>query len=79
VADLTCATWGDLDEGRHAHTDCVVVVTRETLPNVTPEQARRLAAGPLPVVCPCECLVCKRAWWSAGRPIVRDGKVVTRG
>ena len=63
VDDLNCVTWGELDTGRHAHMDCVVVVTREKLPSVTPEQARRLAAGPLPIVCPCECHVCKRAWW----------------
>jgi hypothetical protein len=31
--------------------------------------------GPLPIVCDCECHTCKRAWWSAGRPLLRDGKI----
>ena len=34
-----------------------------------------VAAVPL-LVCPCECKACRRAWWAAGRPIVRDGAVV---
>ncbi len=29
-----------------------------------------------PVVCMCDCIDCKRLWFSAGRPIVRDGKIV---
>ncbi len=27
------------------------------------------------LVCQCECRPCKRRWWNAGRPVVRDGKL----
>lgn len=69
-SDTICSTWGDNQE----HMDCEVVVTADT--------ARRCVlgspgqVGPWPVVCPCECRACKRAWWRAGRPVVRDGAVV---
>jgi hypothetical protein len=29
-----------------------------------------------PVVCPCDCIDCLRLWHWAGRPIVRDGKII---
>jgi hypothetical protein len=51
------------DEGRVlVHPDCDVVVVVSGVPRV----------------CPCECRTCKRAWFDAGQPIVRDGNVVRR-
>ena len=74
---LFCIGWGNLllRDGS-THTDCPVVLTRETVFE-SAIAAELLASGrEFPMVCPCECKVCKRAWWDARRPIVRDGKIV---
>lgn len=59
----TCVAWGRLPT-------VDIVVGHESCPV--------LGADPLSV-CPCECTTCKRAWWAAGRPIIRDGAIVRRG
>ena len=71
---LTCAVWGPLDEGRLVHMDCPVVVT-QAHEGVTGSRAR---TEELPIVCDCECSTCKRAWWNAGRPILKDGQILKR-
>ena len=38
--------------------------------------AGQLAGKTFPIVCPCECFTCSRAWSRDGMPIVRDGKIV---
>ncbi len=60
-----CITYGKSDA---PHFRCEVTV--EPISNIT---------GRLPRVCGCDCRECKRAWWSDGRPVVRDGKIVREG
>jgi hypothetical protein len=43
------------------HTGCPVVVT---------------SGSRIPTVCMCDCKDCKRKWFSDGRPVVRQGKIV---
>lgn len=68
-ADRICAAWGPLsaEHGEHEHMSCSVVYW-------SAEETTRLGQrdGPFPLVCGCECLTCKRAWWKAGRPRVVD-------
>ncbi len=52
--------------------DCPAVVRAET-EGCLGSPAR---CCPLPMVCTCECHTCKRAWWAAGRPLIRDGQIV---
>lgn len=35
--------------------------------------------GPLPMICPCECHTCKRAWVAAGRPLLRNDTIIYDG
>ena len=67
-----CAAWGPLDpdHGFFDHPDCPVVITAET------GVASQATEKTIPRVCRCECTVCKRAWWSQGRPKIVDGKVL---
>lgn len=69
---LTCIAWGSIEESGH-HEGCPVVFASEDDRRQFPTSP---APGTYPVVCPCECRDCRRAWWGEGRPIVRDGKVV---
>lgn len=70
ASDRDCACWGPLIEGEIEHADCDVIVQH-------PGQCvSELRAGPFPRVCGCECTTCKRAWWRAGRPILREGAIV---
>jgi hypothetical protein len=68
-----CPTWGDL-RGKLFHVNCLVVVTEENRDECA--KAGQLEGRTLPVICPCECFVCRRAWTEDGLPILRDGKVV---
>lgn len=70
----TCACWGPLSSGEHQHMNCDVIVTADH-PGAASNSAPG-RKGPWPVVCGCECGVCKRAWWAKGRPIVREGVIV---
>ena len=76
--DKWCPGWGELGAGylkdSRAHTDCPVVVTEENRHECA--RAGQLVGKTLPIVCPCECHTCSRAWSRDGMPIVRDGKVV---
>ena len=69
-----CPTWGSLRDGNKSHMDCLVVVDESN--RFSCADADQLAGKTLPIVCPCECWTCKRAWSADGMPIVRDGKVV---
>ena len=69
---LFCVAWGPPGPGPD-HMDCPVVVT--DLSQVTDQQRGKL--DKLPAVCDCDCTTCKRAWWSMGRPMLTDGKIVT--
>jgi hypothetical protein len=71
---VTCIAWGSLDEAGH-HQGCPVVFESEVDRKSYPQSQ---APASYPVVCPCECRDCQRAWWGQGRPIVRDGRVVRR-
>lgn len=72
-ATLVCAVWGPLDaRDRHAHMDCPVIVSH-AYEGVGGSPAR---TAPLPMICSCECHTCKRAWWTKGRPILRDGVII---
>jgi len=70
VAELVCIAWGALQGYEREHFDCPVIL-----------ESAVSAAVPvtveLPALCPCECRTCKRSWWAMGRPLVRDGKIVT--
>jgi hypothetical protein len=67
-AHLTCLFWGRLEHGQYNHPDCGVVM-------MNAGEARVPVTVPLPAICPCECSVCKRAWWKAHRPRIEDGNV----
>jgi hypothetical protein len=69
-----CPAWGELREGEHSHTDCPVVVDEDNAGEVA--RPSELAGKTLPVVCPCECSTCSRAWASGGMPILRGGEVI---
>jgi hypothetical protein len=73
--DLTnprwCPTWGVL-RGQPYHTDCLVVVDESNKGECA--RAGQLEKKILPIVCPCECWTCKRAWSADGMPIIRNGK-----
>lgn len=69
---LICIAWGPPKDGSD-HMDCPVFVAHES--QVT--SSRRQELGKLPALCECDCLTCKRAWWDMGRPMQRDGKIVT--
>ena len=74
AANFDCIAWGGPPKPPQLdHTDCFVVATDESIKNDCPALPIK---GDLPQVCPCECSTCKRAWWAAGRPMVRKGKVV---
>jgi hypothetical protein len=76
-SDLFCIGWGNLRHEECEHKDCPVVLTKETV-NESAIAPSILALGRrFPLVCPCECRVCRRAWWAAGRPILKNGKIVT--
>lgn len=60
--DRTCIAFGLNTPGSN-HMQCPVVVTSGGVPNI-------------PTVCMCDCKDCKRAWFSDGRPIVREGKII---
>jgi hypothetical protein len=77
-SDRFCIGWGKLlpsDGG--IHLNCPVVLTREKV-GESAIAAKLLASGQsFPMVCPCECQTCSRAWWDAGRPIHKDGAIIT--
>jgi hypothetical protein len=77
--DRFCIGWGRLivrDGG--SHSDCPVVLTKDMVYE-SAIAAELLASGRVfPMVCPCDCKTCKRAWWAKGRPIIRDGKIVLK-
>lgn len=57
--------------------NCPVIVTDNS--ELSGGSAGVDPTGPVPRVCPCECKTCRQAWWDAGRPFVRDGKVIAVG
>jgi len=65
-----CIAWGPIRPERHIHLDCPVVLH-------SAESSAIALEGPFPRICPCDCRTCKRAWWAQGRPILRNGKIVT--
>jgi hypothetical protein len=69
-AYLVCIAWGALWVHELEHVDCPVILENAA------ESAVAVKVD-LPALCPCECRTCKRAWWAKGRPLVRDGKIVT--
>lgn len=71
-AGLWCVAWG-VPRVNGTHMDCPVVVTQES--QVVDKLRESLPE--LPAICMCDCLVCKRHWWDMGRPMFKDGKVVT--
>ena len=83
-----CCWWGfDCNEGVALidHVDCPVdgYVDSAALRRFNTDPAfvalwryQAQIDGVEPLVCSCECTVCKRAWIQAGRPIVSAGKVV---
>ena len=77
-ANLYCIGWGHLQLGEGSiHADCPVVLTKERV-GESAVASELLASGKaFPMVCPCECSNCGKAWWAAGRPILKDGKIVT--
>lgn len=71
-ADRTCPAWGPLADGELAHPSCPVMVTSAA------QVSAVVRIDSYPFVCPCDCRVCKRAWWARGRPRVR-GKDIDYG
>lgn len=77
-ATLFCIGWGNLRPGDGStHMNCPVVLTREKVIESAIADELLASGKPFPMVCPCECRSCGRAWWEAGRPILRNGKIVT--
>jgi hypothetical protein len=76
--NLFCIGWGNLrPSDGHAHMDCPVVILTKDDAWESAIAVELLASGrTFPMVCPCDCRVCKEAWWKAGRPIVRDGSII---
>lgn len=73
-----CIGWGKIRPGEgNAHMDCPVVLTEDTVYQSAISAELLTNAKQFPMVCPCECQTCKRAWWAKGRPILKDGKIVT--
>ena len=72
---FVCIAWGSLEDAGH-HEGCPVLFRSAS-------EAERFPQHPLieryPVVCPCDCVDCRRVWWRMGRPILRDGKIVVDG
>lgn len=69
-----CIAWGPLEPGLSVHPDCPVVLHSPAGSAIS----SALQGSPFPRVCPCECQICKRAWWAAGRPVNQDGEIVLR-
>ena len=66
--------WGRLRAHERCHTDCPVVVVETGVRELS--DPREVAGCRLPLVCPCECWTCKKAWVGDDMPVVRDGEVV---
>lgn len=66
-----CIGWGRLFGSVQTHPDCPVVLLDNS------ESAVSLDGFAFPVVCPCECRVCKRAWWASDRPRISNGQIET--
>jgi hypothetical protein len=77
--DLFCIGWGKLrlkDDGTHKSCPVVFLTSESTWESAI--KGDLLASGrSFPMVCPCDCKTCKRAWWEAGRPILKDGAIIT--
>ena len=83
----TCLFWGSLSDWQRGagHLNCDVILTKKNLRgcvrnNETAESTAQIADGKVEaLVCGCECTTCKRAWFAAGRPLIKDGKIVREG
>lgn len=68
----SCVCWPDDCD----HDGCAVILRDAADADRYPSGAR---PSQFPAVCPCDCRECRRAWWDARRPIVRNGKIVVMG
>ena len=76
--EFFCVGWGLPRKGEGStHLDCPVVLTAEKVRESAIADELLAGGKSFPMVCPCECKTCKRAWWDKGRPIVKDGKIIT--
>ena len=76
ATDLFCIGWGSL--AGETHTDCPVILTKDSVYESAIASELLASGRDFPMVCPCECKTCKRAWWAAGRPIHKDGTIITK-
>lgn len=77
-SDLYCIGWGNLlPEDGGTHMNCPVVLTKDSVHESAIASELLSSGQSFPMVCSCDCKICKRAWWEEGRPIIRMGKIVT--
>jgi hypothetical protein len=58
-----------LADGELAHPSCPVLVDSPA------DVSAVVAIASFPCVCPCECRVCRAAWWARGRPRVQGKNI----